>query len=261
MSPRVGEALRDARTRRRVDLDEVERATKIRTKFLIAMEEDRWGDLPAPAYARGFLSTYARFLGLDERALLDEYRRTTGDAERPEAIPPRVLKPSGAGRGRRRSIFGPTRSLKPAALLLPGLILVGLLAMVIVMSLGGSDEGDGEREASVADRETREPAPAEEGSPAPGKTVEVELRSIGPVWVCLVDGRGRALVNGETLVSGERRGPFDGPLFAVTFGNGSIEMTVDGEPVRIPAVAEPLGYRISASGLRELEPSSQPTCG
>jgi hypothetical protein len=46
----------------------------------------------------------------------------------------------------------------------------------------------------------------------------------------------------------------------VTFGNGSVEMTVDGQPARIPQAAEPVGYRITSSGVRRLDASSQPTC-
>ncbi|HEX2359557.1 MAG TPA: hypothetical protein VHH72_07045, partial [Solirubrobacterales bacterium] len=79
-------------------------------------------------------------------------------------------------------------------------------------------------------------------------------------WVCLVDDRDRALVNGETLTSAERRGPFDGSAFEVTLGNGSVEMTVDGRPAVVPPVAEPLGYRITPRGVRELAPSLRPDC-
>jgi cytoskeletal protein RodZ len=86
MAPTIGETLRKARTERGVELSEVEQATKIRAKFLEAMEKDRWGALPAPVYARGFLDIYARYLGLDQRALLDEYRQTV-EGEQLEPIP------------------------------------------------------------------------------------------------------------------------------------------------------------------------------
>lgn len=266
MGPGVGKTLRDARAERGIELGEVERATKIRVRFLRAIEEERWGDLPAPAYARGFLSAYAHFLGLDEGELLAEYRRSAGDADRAEPIPPQVLKPSGARRRPRRSLFGRSRTVKPAALLLSGLVVVALLALAIAGLLGDSDDGDGgsgEREVARAGSAADRPEGASDVAgprPAPQTTLEVELRATEAVWVCLVDGRGRALVNGETLAAGERRGPFEGPLFVVTFGNGSVELTVDGEPARIPAVAEPLGFRIRGDGLRELEPSAQPTC-
>jgi hypothetical protein len=78
--------------------------------------------------------------------------------------------------------------------------------------------------------------------------------------VCLVDQSGRALVNGETLGAGEARGPFQSKGFEVTFGNGSIQMTVDDQPAKVPPAAQPVGYRITPRGVRKLDPSSQPTC-
>ena len=72
----IGEVLKRTRTRRKVDIHTVEQQTKIRTKYLRALENEEWDVLPGPAYAKGFLRTYAQFLGLDGDALVDEYRRT-----------------------------------------------------------------------------------------------------------------------------------------------------------------------------------------
>src|SRR5215212_5096478 len=73
---RIGEALRRTRTRRRIDIATVEAATKVRAKYLRALENEEWDVLPGAAYAKGFLRTYADYLGLDGDALVDEYRRT-----------------------------------------------------------------------------------------------------------------------------------------------------------------------------------------
>jgi helix-turn-helix protein/uncharacterized protein DUF4115 len=251
MAPQVGQVLRKARTERGIELVEVERVTYIRIKFLRAMEEDRWEALPAPAYALGFLSTYARFLGLDDQALVDQYKRSAEGADRAEPIPPKVLQPGVVRRG---------RPIKPLAMVFTGLVAAAALGLVIAGSLGSSDEG-GDR----ADRRGGKGA----GSAATTTTttneetaseVSLELRSTGTVWVCLVDDEDGAPVNGETLTAGDVRGPFDSRGFEVTFGNGSVEMTVDGEPAEIPPLAEPLGYRVTPNGVRELDPSSQPTC-
>jgi hypothetical protein len=253
MAPRVGKKLREARIERGIELYEVERVTYIRVKFLRAMEEDRWEALPAPAYARGFLSTYARFLGLDDRALLDQYGRTTEGAVRAEPIPPTVLQP-GASAGR--------RPIKPVAILLTGLVAAVVLGLVIVGSLGGSDNGGdpADRRGGTAAGSATTNTTTGETPGAQASVVSLELRSTGTVWVCLVDDEDRVPVNGETLTANEVRGPFDSRAFEVTLGNGSVEMTVDGEPTEIPPVAEPLGYQITPSGVRELDPSSQPTC-
>jgi hypothetical protein len=257
MAPRVGQALREARTERGIELSEVERVTKIRIKFLRAMEEERWEALPAPVYARSFLSTYARFLGLDDKPLVDQYRRTAEEADRVEPIPPQVVQPGIRRRG---------RSIKPVAVVFAGLVAVVVLGLVIVGALAGSDDG-GDTADRGGGRATPEATTTGETDAAAGQppTVEasevsLELRSTGAVWVCLVDDEGRAPVNGETLAAGEVRGPFASRAFELTLGNGSVEMTVDGEPAEIPPLAEPLGYRITPSGVGELDPSSQPTC-
>src|SRR3954469_2700420 len=99
MAPRVGHALRKARTERGIVLSEVERVTKIRVKFLRAMEEDRWDELPAPAYARGFLQIYARYLDLDTEALLEQYTEPVESGEGPEPVPRGVVQPGQLRRG------------------------------------------------------------------------------------------------------------------------------------------------------------------
>jgi cytoskeleton protein RodZ len=255
VAPDVGQALREARARRGIDLDEVERITKIRVKYLRAMEEDRWEVLPGAAYAIGFLSTYARFLGLDDRALIEEYRRRHQPADTGAPIPQEMLPKRGEAR----------RSwLTPRTVVLIGLVAAAVLGVVVVLVLSG-DSGDDGRERNRAAR-PREGGGAATTTPAPGATtaqpdrVSLTLRSTGTVWVCLIDDRDRRLVNGETLTAAETRGPFEARAFEVTFGNGSIGMELDDEPVDVPAVAEPIGYRITPRGASELDPSAQPTC-
>jgi cytoskeleton protein RodZ len=253
MTARIGQALRKARTERGIELGEVERATKIRVKFLRAMEDGRWEELPAPVYARSFLSTYARFLGLDQDALLEEYGRTVEGAERPEPIPSGIVRPGRLSHRRSVKPFGMVAAVAVSAALL-GLVVVG------VVSLSDGEGGDGGRQAATAEgpRETSVPT-----SPEPAATdsrISVQLRSTAEVWVCLVDAEGRRLVNGEILAPDEARGPFEGRRFEMRFGNGSIELAVDGEPIEVPPLAEPLGYRLTGSGARRLDPGAQPTC-
>lgn len=105
----IGSTLRQARDRRALPLDTCAEATRIRSKYLIAMEENRFDNLPEPAYARGFLKTYAGFLGLDPGRLLDLYDEETDG--RPDAAPagaiqlearePPVHGPEGAHAGER----------------------------------------------------------------------------------------------------------------------------------------------------------------
>jgi hypothetical protein len=67
-------------------------------------------------------------------------------------------------------------------------------------------------------------------------------------------------VDGETLTPDEQRGPFKAHGFEATFGNGAIAMTVDGKPVAIADLGEPIGYSIRPNGVDPLGASSRPTC-
>src|SRR5213080_5444067 len=80
--PDIGETLRDARMRARIDVSEIEAKTKIRAKYLRALENEEWGLLPGPTFVRSFLRTYADYLGLDSKLLVEEYRvRHEGPSE------------------------------------------------------------------------------------------------------------------------------------------------------------------------------------
>jgi cytoskeleton protein RodZ len=257
----IGETLRAARAKRGIDLSEVERVTRIRVKFLRAMEAEEWDALPGAAYARGFLDTYARFLGLDAPALVREFESHHDTALPLEEIPETMLPQRGElGRSRFRGPRGLATGLLLAAAAL------GVLAVVV---LTGGDSGD--RDRLPAERsEAHRGAPASSGStPAPDTTsttpsedaaVLLSMRSTGTVWVCLVDGRGRPMVNGEILTADEVRGPFRSRSFEITVGNGALELEANDEPVAIPDRAEPLSYRITAEGAKPLDPGLGPSC-
>lgn len=273
--PELGDELRRARLAREVELAEVESATKIRVRYLRAMEEDRWQALPGRAAARGFLGTYADYLGLEREHLLEEFARGPGRTGEIEAIPADMLPQPGALSGRPRW---------------PGLIVgVALIAIVVsgalVLALSdGSDEGgvggeaaaersssstqgaagegdgDGGGAASKrSDSEKKEQDRSESTSGSPNK-VKVKLTAEAPVWTCLISDRGKPLVEGETLAAGDERGPFERRAFLAAFGNGAVELEVGGKPVSIPDSPDPVGYRISGSGTRRLGEGERPDC-
>src|SRR3954471_8958336 len=72
--PGIGDRLREARMRQKIDVADVEAATKIRAKYLRALENEEFGLLPGPTFAKTFLRTYADYLGLDAQLLVEEYR-------------------------------------------------------------------------------------------------------------------------------------------------------------------------------------------
>jgi hypothetical protein len=237
MAPTIGQKLRSAR-------------------------EERGAELPAPVYARGFLDIYARHLGLDQQELLDEYSRAV-EGEPHEPVPGTAIKP-GTLRHHGPARRVPHISVGPAAKVAAGLLVLVVIGLVIIGLIGGSDGGGNEKGAKRKDAGTKAVAPTTPTTTTapttPSDVVSVELRATATVWVCLVDERGTAVVDSETLSADDSRGPFRSARFDVTFGNGSVEMTVDGQPANIPQVAQPIGYRISPTGMRELAPSSDPTC-
>ena len=80
--PEIGPTLREARMRARIDVSEIEAKTKIRAKYLRALENEEWGLLPGPTFVKSFLRTYAQALDLDGKALVEEYRRSTSTRAR-----------------------------------------------------------------------------------------------------------------------------------------------------------------------------------
>lgn len=89
----VGEILKNKREEKKVELETVENNTKIRKKFLQALEADEWQSLPSVIYARGFIKNYAEWLGLDSAYVLSVYRRQLGRNEKEKIIPAGVSQP------------------------------------------------------------------------------------------------------------------------------------------------------------------------
>ena len=127
----IGNSLREARMRQGLDFAQVELATKIRSKYIRALEEEQFGTLPAQPYVKGFLRTYAEFLGLDGQLYVDEYNsRYVVDGHEDGA--PIVRRPPSA-RTRR------DRGVERRVVLLALLGIAILTALVIVAwKYGGS---------------------------------------------------------------------------------------------------------------------------
>jgi cytoskeleton protein RodZ len=91
----IGNSLREARLRQSLDFPEIEQATKIRAKYLRALEDEQFEVLPAQTYVKGFLRSYAEYLGLDGQLYVDEYnsRFVVGEEESP-ARPRRSAPPA-----------------------------------------------------------------------------------------------------------------------------------------------------------------------
>jgi cytoskeleton protein RodZ len=247
----VGPTLRDARNRRKVELSEVESATKIRRRFLQAIENEEWDVLPGETYARSFIRTYANYLGLDGERLADQRRRGSGVTRPSERLP--------------RADPVPARKPAKSAPRLPPRVLAAIVSLVLVAALvvlglsgGGEDPSpSGQRSQGREGRPSAERVQAQ--APKPG--LSLRLTAQAEVWVCLLNASGKALVDGQILDGGVKVGPFRSGSFTVSLGNGEVAMKVNGEAADIPPTSSPVGYSIGSGGrLRELPEGERPSC-
>jgi len=115
---KLGEVLRTAREAKGVDLTRVERETKIRERYLSALERGDYRDLPGSVYTKGFLRNYGTYLGLDPEYLIDLYRLETSA---PAVEKPRIAPPPRPLASRRSRAF----------VLTPGVIVAAILTVFV----------------------------------------------------------------------------------------------------------------------------------
>jgi cytoskeleton protein RodZ len=258
MDEGVGARLREARSRRRLSLQEVEATIKIRARYLRAIENEDWDQLPGDTYARAFIRTYGTFLGLDGERLAEEQRRGRGATRPAERLPRVDPRPLRVPRKPRRG--GPRVSPGVVTALVVAFVVAALI--VIGITNGGSGEGGAGDEGAKATTQTgkggrqhqREPKPVLAGH-------QLELTANAEVWVCLLDDKEQPLVNGVILAAGESEGPFRSGSFRLALGNGAVTMTVDGKQQNLPEPSSPIGFWVDSDGaVRELPEGERPTC-
>jgi cytoskeleton protein RodZ len=264
--PEIGETLREARMRRRIDMTEVETATKIRAKYLRALENEEWDLLPGPTFVKTFLRTYAEYLGLDSRMLTEEYRQRF---ERPSTQDLTPFSASLGRRGRRRRArllaLGPVLVMVlGAALLLGAFYVLGTLGPDDETPAGPSRVQSPEPRSQAAGEREREPERAsrrERERKQRPRRARVQLVATADVYVCLVDAGGRQVIDERTLSSGTRTRAFTSRAFRANFGNGNVRMRVNGRTYPAASSSDPLGYRI-APGRRpaRLADAARPDC-
>lgn len=89
----VGEILKLARKKKNLSLEDAEEETKVRLKYLRALEEGTYEDLPATVYTAGFLAKYAEFLEIDKEPLLSRFGQERGlDPHLARIAPERKIK-------------------------------------------------------------------------------------------------------------------------------------------------------------------------
>jgi cytoskeleton protein RodZ len=261
----IGATLREARMRARIDVSEIEAQTKIRAKYLRALENEEWDLLPGPTFVRSFLRTYAQALELDDKALVDEYRRLYEQPSeldhQPVMSPPRRAQPRASSGGGR-----PSRGY---------LIAVSVIGLLIVLLLVGllSGKGGGGGSPSTQASHTR-PQPTHRhthgsssgkrstssSQTAAGERVALSLRPSAAVYVCLIGDNAQKRIPGLIIQPSYTPVTYHARRFELTLGNSEVTMYVDGRALGVPPSSRAIGYSITSSGRHTLPAGRLPTC-
>jgi cytoskeletal protein RodZ len=233
--PTIGDTLREARMRQHLDIADVESRTKIRAKYLRALENEEFGMLPGPTFVKTFLRTYAEALGLDPQVLVEDYRATYESRDEVEPLQP--LGPSAMARERRRaSRIGPPRGPWLAI----GVVLVAIVAALLVIGLvGGDDEGEPEQANTNTATETQPRETTEQETPPPPRRVVLRVAPANEVYVCVDSGPGTEITfNG--IISEPQT--FRGRKLRLNLGKTDVQLTKNGKPVQLEPGPDPVGF-------------------
>ena len=246
--PEIGETLREARMRRSIDMAEVEAATKIRAKYLRALENEEFGMLPGPTFVKTFLRSYAEVLGLDPHLLVEDYRARYEPRDEIETLQP--LGPPGIGRDRRR------RAPPPGPWLLAGFALVAILGALLVIGLLGDDDGEeGEQAAGETTTQPRRERPERPEPPPRPRRVVLRVTPEAETYVCVDRGAGTEVLF-ENIIAEPTT--FRGRRLRVNLGNTSVAVTRNGEPVDVGDGPDPVGFAFTPRSTRPLPLGERP---
>jgi Helix-turn-helix domain len=226
----IGNSLREARERQGLGYPEIESATKIRAKYIRALEEEDFTAIPGDAYIRGFLRTYADYLGLDPDIYVDEYASRFLTSWRDE-VPPRPA---------RRHIPSREQSLgrRSVVLVLAGIALVTVLVFV-AWRFGGSTGSTPPAGVTHQTQKKQQPAAQQ----------QLVLRGVGRgtyVEVRRNTGGGQVMLQG-TVGRGEIDRLAGNRFYLLVRQPAGLRVSLEGRAVALPAGAN---LRVLVTPLR-----------
>jgi cytoskeleton protein RodZ len=243
----IGNSLREARLRQGLDLAEIEQATKIRSRYLRALEEEQFELLPAQTYVKGFLKAYADQLGLDGDLYVEEFNSRYATEEEP------VQHSRGGG-----GSWPPPMRLQSSAVLI-ALTAIGLATALVVVAwqFGATDEPEdipglppvAEQKANQTTRaRQRQRTKAAETS---RRISFVAMAARGNCWLEIHRGSeaGPLLYEG-TLLHGRSTAQFQGERLWVNLGAPSnVVIRRNGKRVALPGTSVPRQIVVSRKGV------------
>ena len=242
----IGNSLREARLRQQLDFPELEQATKIRGKYLRALEEEKFDALPAPTYVKGFLRTYADSLGLDGQLYVDEYNSRFVPGEDDLLVRPREYRP--------RATPPLTRRIETRVVLLALGAIVVVFALVIAAWKFGS--GGKQRYSNLnAPNATPPPAQVRQRAHHPVRPIRPAAHVIltaanGDCWLQIFAGSpsGRLLFEG-TLDRGKAQTWTRPRLWVNAGAPHSLVVRVNGRLQQLPGNGSPTKFVITPRGV------------
>ena len=211
----IGNSLREARERQGLGYPEIELATKIRAKYIRALEEEDFTSIPGDAYIRGFLRTYADYLGLDSDVYVDEYASRFITSWRDE-LPPRP---------ERRRIRTRERHLERRAVLL---VLAGIALVGVIVFAAFSIPGSSTHVPGLGKKQHRHSA----------STSQLVLHGVGRgTYVEVRRSRASGKVDLQATVEPGQTDRLPGSRFYLLVSTPEgLRVTLDGRAVSLPAV-------------------------
>ena len=243
----IGNSLREARLRQEADFPEIEQATKIRVKYLRALEAEQFELLPAQTYVKGFLRSYAEYLGLDGQLYVDEYNTRYIAAE--EETQFRSSRTTAASSIHRRI---------ESNVMIGALIGIAIVTALVIgaWQISGDSNTTSRNTAPEADRQSKAPLRAVPPARSRSGAARIIIKAArGSCWleVRRNTAGGKQLFQG-TLEAG-RSLPFVARRIVVTAGAPeNLTVRVNGRARRVPSRISPAqltidARRISASPL------------
>jgi len=242
----IGNTLREARVRRSITLQQVEEDTKIRVKYVQAMENEDFDVMPGATFVKGFLRTYSEYLSLDPEVMLDEYRsrgRTTGEIQEPFGGVSMLGAPRGH-RGRNTVVF-------------VAVICILVLGVIWMLGRGGDTPPSTKPGALGITSPSPSPSPSASESAKPQKTakpvVKGELRISAPhaeSWLEVrKDGSTGAVLYSGVVKKGRTR-VFVGDVLWLRLGNPSaVRLRVEGRKIAPSDSVNPVDYIVKNGKL------------